>query len=70
MLQIVECLEGDFLGFPEDLDQADQITDSLTASNEVWRRLRDSVTGVLGQISLEDMTKIPQHLNQILNYSI
>ena len=70
VLQIVECLEGDFLGFPEDLDQAKEITDSLTASNEVWRRLRDSVTSVLGQISLEDMTRIPQHLNQILNYSI
>jgi Rrf2 family protein len=70
VLQVVECLEGDLLGFPEELDPAGDAPESLVATNFIWKKMRDSVLASLGDISLEAMTRIPQSLNPILNYCI
>lgn len=70
VLQVVECLEGDFLGFPDGIDPDDESTDSLRATNEVWRRMRDAVVETLEGLTLEDLVRIPQVLNLVLNYSI
>lgn len=69
VLQVVECLEGDFLGFPDDLVDPVGAAESLSATNEVWRRLRDAVTKTLGDITLEDLTRLPK-AELVLNYSI
>jgi Rrf2 family protein len=70
VLQVVGCLEGDFLGFPDGLVDGAGAAEGLVVTNEVWRRLRMTVEATLGEISLRDLASFASHGEVFLNYVI
>jgi Rrf2 family protein len=68
VLQVVECLEGDFLGFPDDLVDDPNAGESLRATNDLWRRLRSVVEATLGGVTLADLARVGQGREPILNF--
>jgi Rrf2 family protein len=56
VLRVVEVLEGDFLSR---LDDDSAVGQGARATQEIWRRLGQSMREVLGSVTLADLVALP-----------